>query len=171
MLNYTISYKLIRGKNQRIPQNLDNQKNGQTLEQGWALGNLPYCTNSTIKNRGCCRFGKSTHISMISNSVTHLQSYTNSDIAGNSAPISPVTPCERRRLRAERRRLRMIALSPNADVSTSSADVSASSADIVASNEECFKMFHNVLSVSWCFTSGSRCFTMFYMCFLMFYYV
>ena len=41
------------------------------------------------------RFGKSTHISMISNSVTHLRSYTNSaiaDIAGNSAPISPVTP-------------------------------------------------------------------------------
>ena len=41
------------------------------------------------------RFGKSTHISMISNSVTHLWSYTNSaiaDIAGNSAPISPVTP-------------------------------------------------------------------------------
>ena len=41
------------------------------------------------------RFGKSTHISMISNSVTHLQSYTNSaiaDIAGNSTPISPVTP-------------------------------------------------------------------------------
>ena len=28
---------------------------------------------------------KSTHISMISNSVTHLQSYTNSAIAGNSA--------------------------------------------------------------------------------------
>ena len=47
------------------------------------------------------RFGKSTHISMISNPVTHLQSYTNSsiidiarncaDIAGNSAraPMSP----------------------------------------------------------------------------------
>ena len=48
------------------------------------------------------RFGKSTHISMISNSVTHLRSYTNSaiaDIAGNSAPISPVTPCDRRRRR------------------------------------------------------------------------
>ena len=38
-------------------------------------------------------FGKSTHIAMISNSVTHLRSYTNStiaDITGNStqAPIS-----------------------------------------------------------------------------------
>ena len=49
---------------------------------------------------------------MISNSVTHLRSYTNSaiaDIAGNSAP--------------------------SADVSASSADVFASSADIVASND------------------------------------
>ena len=36
------------------------------------------------------RFGKSTHISMISNSVTHLWSYTNSAITGISAraPIS-----------------------------------------------------------------------------------
>ena len=32
---------------------------------------------------------KSTHISMISNSVTHLRSYTNSAIAVNSAPTSP----------------------------------------------------------------------------------
>ena len=47
---------------------------------------------------------------MISNSVTHLRSYTNSaiaDIAGNSALISPVTPRDRRRRRAERRRLRI----------------------------------------------------------------
>ena len=49
------------------------------------------------------RFGKSTHISMISNSVTHLRSYTNSAIAGNSAPISPVTPRDCRRPRIERR--------------------------------------------------------------------
>ena len=56
------------------------------------------------------RFGKSTHISMISNSVAHLRSHNNSaiaDIAGNSAPISPVTPRDRRRHRAERRRLRI----------------------------------------------------------------
>ena len=52
------------------------------------------------------RFGKSTHISMISNSVAHLRSYTNSAIAGNSASISPVTPRDRRRHRAERQRLR-----------------------------------------------------------------
>ena len=55
------------------------------------------------------RFGKSTHISMISNSVTHLRSCTNSaiaDTAVNSAPISPVTPRDRRRRRDERRRLR-----------------------------------------------------------------
>ena len=51
------------------------------------------------------RFGKSTHISMISNSVTHLRSYTNSDIAVNSAPISPVTPRDRRRLRIEPRQV------------------------------------------------------------------
>ena len=68
------------------------------------------------------KLGKSTHISMISNSVTHLQSYNNSaieDIARVSAPSS--------------------------DVSTPSADLSASSADIVASNGECS-------SVLWCFT-------------------
>ena len=62
-----------------------------------------------IPEGSCDRFGKSTHISMISNSVTHLRGYTNSataDIAGNSAPISPVTPRDRRRHRAERRRLR-----------------------------------------------------------------
>ena len=44
---------------------------------------------------------------MISNSVTHLQSYTNSAIAGNSAPISPVTLRDRRRRRTVRRRLRI----------------------------------------------------------------
>ena len=52
------------------------------------------------------KFGKRTHISMISNSVTHLRSYTSSaiaDIAGNSTPISPETPCKRRCLHAKRR--------------------------------------------------------------------
>ena len=38
------------------------------------------------------RFWKSTHISMISNSVTHLRSYTNSAIAANFAPILPTSP-------------------------------------------------------------------------------
>ena len=55
-------------------------------------------------------FGKSTHISMISNSVTHLRSYANSaiaDITENSAPISPLTPRDRRHHRADRRRLRI----------------------------------------------------------------
>ena len=90
---------------------------------------------------------------MISNSATHLRSYTNSaiaNIARNSAPISPVTPRDRRRSRAERRRSRaerrlrssddvsassddVSALSD--DVSALSDDVSASSADIVASND------------------------------------
>ena len=94
---------------------------------------------------------------MISNSVTHLRCYTNSaiaDIAGNSAPISPVTLRDRRVSASSAdiiasNDLRVIAdvAAPNADVFTSSADVSASSADIVASNHECFMMFHNVLRV------------------------
>ena len=72
------------------------------------------------------RCAKSTHISMISNAVTYLRSYTNTAITKNSTPILLVTPCNRRRRRA---------------------DVSASSADIVASNDKCFLMFHNVLRV------------------------
>ena len=43
---------------------------------------------------------------MISNSVTHLRSYTNSAIA-YIAPISSLTPRDRRHRRAERRRLRI----------------------------------------------------------------
>ena len=111
---------------------------------------------------------------MISNSVTHLRSYTNSaiaDIAGNSAPILLVTPRNRRRHRADVTVPSADVTVPSADASAPSADVSApsadvsassddvsasspnadvptSSADIVASNEECFMMFHNVLSVS-----------------------
>ena len=125
-----------------------------------------------------CRFGKRTHISMISNSVTHLRSYINSAIAGNSMPISP------RDRRAERRRLR-IDLPSNADIVASNdlraianvaapnADVSTSSANIVASNNEYFMMFHNVLrvfhdvllvvyDVSQCFTCVLLCLPMFY---------
>ena len=40
MLRCISSNKLTRRKNQKVPQDLDNLKNGQTLEQGWALGNL-----------------------------------------------------------------------------------------------------------------------------------
>ena len=50
--------------------------------------------DATISVLNVARSGKK-HISMISNSVTHLQSYTNTtiaDIAKNSALISPVTP-------------------------------------------------------------------------------
>ena len=94
------------------------------------------------------RFEISTHTSMISNSVTHLWSYTNSAIAG--------TP------RRYRRILR------------ASADVSASSADIVASNGEdtsvlwFFTMFWEGFTM---FYDVSRCITMFYKCFMMFFYV
>ena len=61
----------------------------------------------------CCRwmthlyrFGKSTHISIISNSVTYLRSYTNSanaDITGNTVPISLETQRNGQCLRIERR--------------------------------------------------------------------
>ena len=93
--------------------------------------------------------------SMISNSVTHLRSYTNkaiTNIAKNSVPISPITPHERRCQRAE---------------------VSAQRADIVAWNDQCSKMFHNVLRVFHnvllvvhddlvVVHNVSRCITMFY---------
>ena len=83
------------------------------------------------------RFWKSTHISMISNSVTvtNLRSYTNADIAGNSAraPSADVT-----------------ALS--FDVSVLSFDVSALSADIITSNGERLGVLQCFKSVSWCFT-------------------
>ena len=80
------------------------------------------------------RFGKSTHISMISNSITHLQSHTNSAIAGNSERSSM-------------------------SLAAPSTDVSALSADIVASNGvwrvfECCDVSQCFKSVK-CFTSGS----------------
>ena len=84
---------------------------------------------------------KSTHISMISNSVTHLWSYTNSAIAGSSAAISPETPRELQYCHAEHPclctecRYRRIEWRVFRDVS------------------------QFLKSVSWCFTSGSRCFT------------
>ena len=102
-------------------------------------------------------FGKSTHISMISNSVTHLQSYTNSAIAGNSVPISPC----------------LAQMSPRrAPMSPYRALISShrmASVRVFCDVSQCFK------SVSWCFTSGSRCFMTFhdvkmcYKCFMMFY--
>ena len=91
-------------------------------------------------------FGKSTHISMISNSVTHLRSYTNSaiaDIAGNSAR-APMSPC--RSPMSPRR-------SPMSPHRAPIANVSTSSADIVASNGgvrvfcDVLRVFHNVLLV------------------------
>ena len=94
---------------------------------------------------------------MISNSVTHLQSYTNSAIAENSAPIPPVTPRDRRCRRADvsassadvsASSVDVVALNDLRAIAASSADVSTSSAGIVASNDECFMMFHNVSSVS-----------------------
>ena len=104
---------------------------------------------------------------MISNSVTHLWSYTNSaiaDIAGNSAPISQETPRERRCCRAERQCCR---------AKRRCLRIERRYHCIERRVFECFVMFHNVLrvfhdvsqcfkSVSWCFTSSSRCFTTFH---------
>ena len=113
------------------------------------------------------RSGKSTHISMISNSVTHLRSYNNTaiaDIAENSAPISPVTPRDRRCLRIECQ-YRRIEWRVFHDVSQCFKSVSW----CFTSGSWCFT------SGSWCFTSGSRCITMVYMfhdvllCLTMFY--
>ena len=102
------------------------------------------------------RFGKSTHISMIGNSVTHLRSNTNSAIAGNSAAIPPVTPRNRRRRRIERRRLHIERWHLHIERWH------------LRIKWRCWMMFHNVLNVSWCFTSGSRCFTYVSWCFTMF---
>ena len=83
---------------------------------------------------------------MISNSVTHLRSYTNSAIAENSAPISPLTPRDRRHRRAdqrhrraERRRLR---------IERRLLRIERRYRRIESQVFKCFMMFHNVLSVS-----------------------
>ena len=99
------------------------------------------------------RSGKSTHISMISNSVTHLRSYTNTaiaDIAENYALISPVTAYNRRRRRndIETSKLRSLHIELR-----------------YRRNVECFMMFQCLKSVSWCFTSGSWRFTSSLWCF------
>ena len=89
---------------------------------------------------------------MISNSVTHLRSYTK----------FAITDITRNFVQYHQK------LCAGADVCVPSADLSASSADIVASNGECFVMFDNVLRVV---HNVSRCITMFYKCFMIFYYV
>ena len=128
-----------------------------TSGRGWAQwGTTTPCTVNWCKKSHLGRSGKSTHISMISNSVTYLWSYTTTPIAnitGNSVPILPETPLERRYCHAEHwcrcaeclclrieRRYRRI-------------------------EWRVFMMFHNVLSVSWCFTSRSSCFTSGWRCF------
>ena len=89
------------------------------------------------------RSGKITHVSRISNSVTHLRSYTNTTIARN--------------------------YELGGDITELSDYIAASSADVTASNWECssiswcFSMFYQCLmmflNVSWCLTSGSWCLT------------
>ena len=97
---------------------------------------------------------------MISNSVIHLQSYTNSAIADISAQISPETLILPRHVSA------LIA-----DIAVPSADVSTSTADIVALSGECSSVLWCFTSCSWCFTTFhdvSQCFTSVSWCFTMF---
>ena len=124
------------------------------------------------------RFGKSTHISMISNSVTHLRSYTNSaiaDIAGNSAPISPVTPRDRRRRLAEQRRLRIERRRLCIDRRYRRIEWPPRNRRRRCPKRRRLHIERRYRRIEWrlfhdlsqCF----KCFTMFYMCFMMFYYV
>ena len=54
MLSCTSSNKLTKGKCQRVPQNLDNPKNGRTSERGWALGHLPYAVQDQLQPVSLC---------------------------------------------------------------------------------------------------------------------
>ena len=90
------------------------------------------------------RFGKSTHISMICNSVTHLRSYTNSaiaDIAENSSLISPEIPHERRYCPAD-------IAAPSADIAVPSADITVPSADITVPSADVSLLSANVSASS-----------------------
>ena len=102
-------------------------------------------------------------------------------IAGNSAPISPVTPRDRRRLRIERRRLR-IEWPPrdHRRRCPKRRRLRIERRRLRIERRLCgryrrieWRVFHDVsqcinsvswcfTSVSWCFTSGSRCFTMYH---------
>ena len=123
------------------------------------------------------RFGKSTHISMISNSVTHLRSYPTPQ-----SPISPETPRDRRRLRIERRRYRRIEWPRDLrrccpkhrrfHIERRRLRIERRYRRF---DDKCFMMFHNVLRVFHdvlpVVHNVLRCITMFYMCFMMFYNV
>ena len=126
------------------------------------------------------RFGKSTHISMISNSVTYLRSYTNSTIAENSTLISPETPRDRRRRRTERRSLCIERRYRRIEWSLRDRSAKRRCLRIEHRHRRIeWRVFHNVLrvfhdvllvahdvlimvhDVSQCFTCVSWCFTMF----------
>ena len=88
-------------------------------------------------NRNGVRSGKNTHFSRISNSVTHLQSYTNSaitDICYTSPWYSTNITTGSTGITAS-----------SANIALLRANVASSSADLVSLNGECS-------SVSWCFT-------------------
>ena len=101
-----------------------------------------------LRNGAVRRSGKSTHISMISNSVTYLPSYTNTAIASNSARLP---------------------------TSTHRAPMSPHRAPISSHQMMSVRVFHDVLivvhDVLLVVHDVLRCITMFYTCFMMFYNV
>ena len=112
---------------------------------------------------------------MISNSVTHLRSYTNSaiaDIAKNSAPISPVTPRDRRRVRIERRYRRI--KWPPRDRRAKRRRIRIERRyrriewRVFDDVSQCFQSVSCFTSGSWCITIMTLCFTCVSWCFTMF---
>ena len=94
------------------------------------------------------RFGKSTLISMISNSVTHLLLYQFRNCRYCRKPIPQSPPLPRQAQMSPHRALTSLHRVPISSHRVMSVWVFHVS--------ECFK------SVSWCLASGSRCFTMYH---------
>ena len=98
---------------------------------GWCIGATVVTSLRWSINHFQGRSEKNTRISMVSNSVTHLRSYT--------TPQSPIQPETRCRYYQKLNESTDIA-TPSADVTALSADVAVSSADIVALNSECLSV-------------------------------
>ena len=98
------------------------------------------------------RFGKSTHISMISNSVTHLRSYRNTGSAKNSVRLAT----------SPRRAQTFPHWAPTSPHRAPISSYQMTSTRSPTSPHQAPISSHRMMSVSWCFTcfnSVSRCFT------------
>ena len=93
-----------------------------------------------FKNVNGYRSEKNTHISMVSNSVRHLRSYTNTAIANIDRNSVPGTDIAMPSASIVVLSTNVTAGALNADVTALSTDVPASSADIVTSNGECLSV-------------------------------